>query len=168
MPGLKGQIIVRDFMVFLSELAILLLSVYFILTAGAEMGEFVFNFDSRLASETIFGFEVAAEMSGGDFEASFTIPPNPYSLTIGDDDGNYFVFIESSRELFRAPGATTISFQDPKKLFFIHTEGNNIIPLDGKIDAPVGGKMSERDNWKVSVKKIDNDIGFSVDQLNPG
>src|SRR3989338_685829 len=89
----KGIIIVRDFIIFLAELGILLLSILFIVTAGAAMGEFVFNFDSRLASETLFGFHAAADMTGNNFEASFVMPPNPYKIKIGEDSGNNYIFI---------------------------------------------------------------------------
>ncbi|MFH0890211.1 MAG: hypothetical protein V1836_03680 [Candidatus Aenigmatarchaeota archaeon] len=159
---MKGIVIVRDFLIFIAELAVLLFSLVFITQAGSQMGDFVFNFDSRVASETIFGFEAAADMSGGNFEAGFTMPANPYKLSIGTDNGNYFVLIDSSRETFHAPGGVTIKFQKPRKLFLIHTIGNNLAVLDGEIAAPAGGKMSESQNWRVDVKRVNNDISVSA------
>ncbi len=165
----KGIVIVRDFMIFLAELGVLLLSMLFLLTAGASMADRVFNFDSRLAAETIFGFEAAANMANIDFDASFTMPPNPYSISVGDDSGSHFVIIYSSREKFVSSGdsgiKTTVKFQNPQKYYLIHTNGINIIPLDSETAAPTGGKMSESSSWRVSVKKSGSDVRVSANSV---
>jgi len=152
---MKGIIIVRDFMIFLAELGILLLSILFIVNAGAAMGEFVFNFDSRLASETLFGFHAAADMSPN-FEASFVMPPNPYKIKIAEENGNNYVFIDSTREIFRLADKATVKMQPPRKIFLIHYPDNKIIPVDTKMD--------EKRNWLLGVKKINKDITTSVSQ----
>ncbi len=153
---MKGIIIVRDFMIFLAELGILLLSILFIVTAGAAMGEFVFNFDSRLASETLFGFHAAADMTGNNFDASFVMPSNPYKIKIGEDNGNHYIFIDSARELFRLEKVAAIEVQPPRKLFMVHYTSNVIIPIDTKMD--------EKHSWLVAVKKVNNGITTSVSQ----
>ena len=155
---MKGIIIVRDFMIFLSELAVLLLSMYFIITAGASMGDLVFNFDSRLASETIFGFEAVADMAGNNFEASFTMPPNPYKINIGKDGASNFVLMDSTREKFHVDEGPTVKLQKQQKLYLISTTGNSVKTLNGEIAAPAGGKMSESTGWLVTVKKTGNEV----------
>ncbi len=163
---MRGIVIVRDFMVFLAELGVLLLSMLFILTAGTSMADRVFNFDSRLAAETIFGFEAAANMVAGDFEASFTMPPNPYAISVGDDSGSSFVVVGSSREKFVSSGdsgiKSTIKIQKPQKYYLIRTTGMNVVPLDSEMDAPAGGKLSESASWRISVRKTGSDIRVSA------
>lgn len=156
MPVMKGIIIVRDFIIFIAELGILLLSILFIVNAGAAMGEFVFNFDSRLASETLFGFNAAAGMTGNNFEASFVMPSNPYRIKIGKDGENNFIFIDSTREIFNLANTAQIKIQPPRKLFLINSAGNEITPIDKKMD--------EKHNWKIVLKKTNNDITTSADQ----
>ncbi len=167
---MRGIVIVRDFMIFLAELGVLLLSMLFLLTAGASMADRVFNFDSRLAAETIFGFTAAANMAGGDFDASFTMPPNPYSISVGDDSGSHFVIVDSSREKFVSSGdsgiKSTIKIQKPQKYYIIHTNGVNIIPLDGETAAPSGGRMGESSSWRVSVKKTGSDVRVSAGSVS--
>ncbi len=146
---MKGIIIVRDFIIFLSELGILLLSILFITTAGAAMGEFVFNFDSRLTSETLFGFHTAADMAPN-FEASFIMASNPYTLKIVKDGDNNFIFIDSTREIFNLAKTAQIKMLPPRKLFLVHSDTNEIIPMEKKMD--------EAHNWLVGVKKTGNKI----------
>ncbi|MBI3413675.1 MAG: hypothetical protein HY051_06400 [Candidatus Aenigmarchaeota archaeon] len=156
---MKGIIITRDFMIFLGELGILLLSILFIVNAGAAMGEFVFNFDSRLASETLFGFHAAADMAPK-FEASFVMPPNPYKIKIAEENGNNYVLIESTREIFRLADKATVKTQPARKLFLIHYPGNKIIPTDVKMD--------EKRNWLIEVKKINTDISTITSKVGGG
>lgn len=159
---MKGVVIVRDFLIFIAELAILLFSLLFITTAGAQMGDFVFNFDSRVAAETIFGFQTAAEMSGGDFNAGFVMSENPYKLYIGKDSENYYVMIDSTRKTYHSPGGVTVNIQGPRKIYLIHESDVNLATLDGDVAAPAGGKMSESQNWRVDVKRVNNDISVSA------
>lgn len=156
MPIMKGIIIVRDFIIFIGELGILLLSILFIVTAGAAMGEFVFNFDARLASETLFGFNAAAGMTGNNFEASFVMPANPYRIKVGKDGENNFIFIDSTREIFNLAKTAQIKIQPPRKLFLINSAGNEINPIDTKMD--------EKHNWKIGLKKTSSEIITSVEQ----
>ncbi|MBI4176843.1 MAG: hypothetical protein HY516_00590 [Candidatus Aenigmarchaeota archaeon] len=149
---MKGIIIVRDFMVFLSELAVLLLSLYFIITAGASMGDLVFSFDSRLAAETVFGLAAAADMAPG-FEASFMMQPNPYKISIDKDGNSNFISMDSTREKFRVQEGATVKIQPKQKLYLITASGNSVKPLDSEAAAPAGGKMSESTSWLITVKK---------------
>ncbi|MBI1972151.1 MAG: hypothetical protein HYS53_02520 [Candidatus Aenigmarchaeota archaeon] len=152
----KGIIIVRDFIIFLGELGILLMSILFIVTAGAAMGEFVFNFDARLASETLFGFHAAAAMTGNNFAASFVMPPNPYRIKIDKDGENYFMFIDSTREIFNLANTAVVKIQPPRKLFLVHSTDNEINVLDAKMD--------EKHNWKAGVEKTGAEITTLVEQ----
>ncbi|MBI2085156.1 MAG: hypothetical protein HYT71_01435 [Candidatus Aenigmarchaeota archaeon] len=143
---MKGIIIVRDFIIFLSELGILLLSILFITTAGAAMGEFVFNFDSRLASETLFGFHTAADMAPS-YEASFIMASNPYTMKISKDGNDNFIFINSTRELFNLAHTAQVKILPPRKLFLVNSGPNEIILIEKKMD--------EKHNWLIGVKKTD-------------
>ncbi len=122
---MRGSILARDFLIFIMELAIVMFSLYFIATAGAAFGDYVFSFDERVIQDTLFSVQSAAQISQRNFESRILVSPNPYALKVGKDGNNYYVDVVSSLRVFRDTKVTQ-KVLPVIKTYLVSMEGNKI------------------------------------------
>ncbi|MFH1105952.1 MAG: hypothetical protein V1731_01945 [Candidatus Aenigmatarchaeota archaeon] len=144
---MKGSILARDFLIYIMELAIVLFSLYFIATAGAAFGEYVFSFDERVLQDTLFSMQAAAQIAQGNFESRILVSPNPYTLKVGKDGDNYYVDVVSSLGIFRDTKVTQ-KVLPVDKTYLVSLPGNNINAYEGE--------FSEEKDTSVWVTKQNN------------
>lgn len=153
---MKGSILTRDFLIFIMELAIVMFSLYFIATAGAAFGDYVFSFDERVIQDTLFSVQAAAQISQRNFESRILVSPNPYALKVGRDGSNYYADVVSSLRVFRDTKVTQ-KVLPVGKTYLVSMEGNKINEYSSDFD--------EKKDTSVWVSKrigIPNEITFEI------
>jgi hypothetical protein len=148
---MKGAILFRDFLIFVAELILVFLTLYWVVSAGSFMMENVVGIDSRILQDSLAGLEGSAEISPNYFKSTMNVPGNEYTLTFGTDMGYYYFHVHTGQKIVETE-AGKVRVPPTQKIFFAHMIGNDIIDY-------LNVKMEKGKKNVINIEKTVDDKG---------
>jgi len=153
----KGQMVIEQLIVFIGEIIILLVMMYWTLNVGTEMLNYFLTIDTRIIMEGVAGFYDASEISNSTFSATMIIPPSPNILEIGKKTG-YYVWVYPKEQFELQPTGkfspsvteSKVKIKKVKEYPIVHFQGFNTIKEFSGTEAL---SFDEKKNTEVHVKR---------------